>query len=73
MHGRSEPPKHAPIASYSFSLANVDVNNVYTKSVYHYSGPQSIGCYGYTTQYSCVDNVWSYDGSDLPVLWFEAS
>ena len=95
----------APIAMHSFSLANVDVKNVYTKSVYHYSGPQSLGCYGCTTQYSFVDNdykspetlmsvsflknmgwgrftseedlasnpsnVWVYDGSDLPVLWFE--
>ncbi|MBO5293971.1 MAG: hypothetical protein J6B71_01790 [Clostridia bacterium] len=96
----------APIARHSFSLANVDVKNVYTKSVYHFSGPQSLGCYGCTTQYSFVDNdykspeelmsvsflkntmgwgqfvsaedlsvnpenVWVYDGSDLPRLWFD--
>ena len=96
----------APIARNSFSLATVDVKNVYTKAVYHYSGPQSLNCYGCTTQYSYVDNdykspetlisvsflqntlswkqyasaealdttpdaVWIYDGSDLPMLWFE--
>ena len=46
----------APIAQNSFSLAAVDVKNVYTKSVYHYSGPQSLNCYGCTTQYNYVDN-----------------